>query len=157
MSYLRPDNFDVASVEAMLQAAGGYVAPSEDLRPRVLEEARRLRSGGQRRWRLTLAGGSALAAVLLLSAQASTLSQSLSEATPSQRVADLVESSHATSKSTSEGLWALVDAFFKVRSEQAEAFRPDSDVPATDAPCSDVSVGESSEGVTQMPTSDGSF
>ncbi len=157
MSYLRPDNFDSASVEAMLQAAGGYVAPSDDLRPRVLEEARRLRSGGQRRWRLTLAGGSALAAVVLLSVQASTLSQSLSEATPSQRVAQLVESSHATSKSTGEGLWALVDAFFKVRSEQAEAFRPDSDIPSTDAPSSDVSVGESSEGVAQMPAADGSF
>jgi hypothetical protein len=157
MSYLRPDNFDAASVEAMLEAAGGYVAPSEDLRPRVLEEARRLRSGGQRRWRLTLAGGSALAAVVLLSVQASTLSQSLSEATPSQRVAQLVESSHTTSKSTGEGLWALVDAFFKVRSEQAEAFRPDSDAISTDGPSTDAPIGQSSEGVAQMPAADGSF
>lgn len=157
MSYLRHDQFDAASVEAMLQAAGGYVGPSEDLRPRVLEEARRLRSGGQRRRRLTLAGGSALAAVVLLSAHASTLSQSLSEATPSQRVAQLVASSDATSKSTGEGLWALVDAFFKVRSEQAGAFHPDSDAPSSDAPYSDVSVGESSESVAQMPTADGSF
>jgi hypothetical protein len=150
MSHLHSENFDATGVEALLQAAGGYVGPSDDLRPRVLEEARRLRSGGQRRWRLAFAGGSALAAVTLLSVQASTLSSSLSDATPSQRVAQLVASSDATSKSTGEGLWALVDAFFKVRSEQADAFRPGSQ--ATDAP-----IGESSEGVAQMPATDGSF
>ncbi len=140
-------DFDAAGVEALLQAAGGYVGPSEDLRPRVLEEARRLRGGERRRWRSLLAGGSALAAALVISVQASTMSQSLSEATPSHRVARFVAASDATSKSTGEGLWALVDAFFAVRSQQADAFRPNSDAPAE----------ETSEGVAQMPAADGSM
>ncbi len=170
MSYLPPEQLDAAGVQALLAAAGDYVGPSDDLRPRVIEEVRRLRSGGQRRWRLMLASGSALAAVVLVSVQASTMSQSLSEATPSQRVAEMVAHSEATRKSTGEGLWALVDAFFAVRNEQAEAFRPGSaatdsaasgsaasDAAATEAPLTDHSLGESSEADAQKPADSGSF
>ena len=143
--------FNTAGVEALLMAAGGYVGPSEDLRPRVLEEARRLRNGGQRRRRWVLASGSAMAVVVLLTVQASTLSPSLSEATPAQRVAQLVAASDATSKSAGEGLWALVDAFFTVRNEQAGVFRPDK------AAGSDERTEESSEAAAQMATAEGSF
>jgi hypothetical protein len=155
MSYLPPEQLDAAGVQALLVAAGDYVGPSDDLRPRVLEAVRRQRTNGQRNWRLVVASGSALAAVTLLSVQASTLSGSLSDATPSQRVAEIVATSDATSKSTGEGLWALVDAFFKVRSEQADAFRPGSATTGV-SPSGD-SAEESSEGDAQMPAAHGSL
>ncbi|TWT97989.1 hypothetical protein Pla108_21440 [Botrimarina colliarenosi] len=134
------EGFDAASVEAMLQGAGGYIGPSEDLRPRVLEEARRLRGQGRRRQRMTMAAGSALALVALVAIPAASLNEVLTQASPSQRVARIVAADHATAKRAGvEGLcWTLVDAFLRVRSEQAEALRPtktatDSADPSSDA------------------------
>lgn len=150
------DPFDAAGVEALLQAAGGYVGPSEDLRPRVLEEARRLRTEGRRRRALSLAGGSALALAAVIGFQASSMRGAVSDATPARRVAQLVAASDAKSRGlgVESFCWSLVDAFLTVRNEQADAFRAtDESAPeAAGAPSA-----ETSEGVAQMPAEGGSF
>lgn len=126
-------------IEAMLAAAGDYVGPSEDLRPRVLETVRQHHRLTRRRYRMTVAVGAVLFIGLFAGLQAMTHGSRLAKESTSQRVARLVDDeSSQPHHAGMEGLyWRLVDAMLAVRSEQAEALgsdhassnRPISEVP----------------------------
>jgi hypothetical protein len=113
------------ALESLIRAAGDYVHPTDDLRPRTLERAR-LRCRQQRR-----AGGTALAALLLVLLLPSGHRQydpiapfgglSISAAT------DPLERQTGCWQAGSNGLragvgpdWALVEIFTQLRRQQAE-------------------------------------
>lgn len=127
------DAFDLSGVEAMLKGAGDYVGCSDDLRPRVIEEVRLRRTEAVRRRRLMFGGGGALLGVAMIGLQAVSVGESVSDATPTRRVAQLVAEGEASTKraGVEAFCWSLVDAFLKVRDEQAEAFQPQRDGAAT--------------------------
>lgn len=115
-------------IEALVRSAGGYVAPSDDLRPRVLETARmvrveqRVQSGIGRfaRWVVILA--------IFANAVGEQLHvrQSPSASNPIMANADDVFAL-AESRVVQGGLdvgWGLVEAFSDVRDRQAESLRP---------------------------------
>jgi hypothetical protein len=114
-------------VEAMLLAAGGYVRPSDDLRPRVLETARLQRRELRAR---RLIRRAAAAVVLLAVFTASVAHQATSRsaggkfdlmAADSQAMHDRAAMRAASAGGIS---WGLVDAFSELKQEQSEAIRP---------------------------------
>lgn len=132
MSSRRPGpdgGFDLAQVESMLRAAGDYVGPSDDLRPRVLDEVRRQRSSNRQRHGVLFAGAAVLLAAGTIGLQAASVGGSVAEATPSQRVAKQVNAAAASSQRKQTGVgafcWSLVDAFISVRESQADALGPE--------------------------------
>ncbi len=111
----------LAEVEAMVRAAGPYVAASDDLRPRVLETAR-TECGEQRAQRFIRQAAVAviLTAILTLSGD-----RSLDSASAPLRLASLadMESIFSRAEASGDGSWGMVDAFREVRHEQAQALR----------------------------------
>ncbi|MEO0529606.1 MAG: hypothetical protein AAF266_03410 [Planctomycetota bacterium] len=118
---------DTSGIEAMLAAAGDYVGPSDDLRPRVLEAVTKQQKRRLRRRRMSVAAGGTLIVTLFVGLQAATLGDRLDGKSTSQRVARLVEADaeEPYRSGVEEICWRLVDAVMTVRSEQAGAFGGD--------------------------------
>lgn len=101
-------------VEAMVQAAGGYVQASDDLRPRVLETARAER-GEQRgkRWVRHLSLAAAIVGVSI------SIGVSTGDREPKIGDADAVYAQAAQKSVGAGGFgWALVQAFQELRQRQ---------------------------------------
>ncbi len=105
-------------VEAMVRAAGQYVAASDDLRPRVLETAR-TECGEQRAQRIIRQAAIAvvLTAMLTLSGD-----RGLDSVGASRQLADS-QSIFSRAASSGDAGWGMVDAFRELRHEQAKALR----------------------------------
>lgn len=108
-------------VEAMVQAAGGYVQASDDLRPRVLETART--EVGELRGRRWVRQASLAAAIVGI---AVTIRTSTGGHEPKIGDADAVYE-QASQKSVGAGGfgWALVQAFCELRERQSEKLQSD--------------------------------
>jgi hypothetical protein len=108
-------------VESLVRAAGGYVQPSRDLRPRVLEAAR-LESGELQARRCI--GRVAIFAALL---GVFTMSGIERPAGPGafHRFTLVAAASHTDSETgaSADSGWALVDAYTELRRRQAEVLR----------------------------------
>lgn len=120
-----PWDESVDGVEAMVLAAGQYVGASDDLRPRVLE-AVRLQSG-ERSARRRLRHVAFV--VVLLALFAPEFEQRWSEGQSrwgsieefSEDVSDSL--SPAASTRNSDGEWRIIEAFTRLRREQAQYLR----------------------------------
>jgi hypothetical protein len=113
----KPDaGFD--DVESLVRAAGNYVRPSDDLRPRVLETARaesRERRNRRRMWQLAV-----VVALLGALTTAEQVRREAAAAAPGL----LVEAAAfvGTSEQGDTG-WGLVDAYTQLRRKQAAMLR----------------------------------
>lgn len=118
------------SLESLIRAAGDYVHPSADLRPRTLETARHRRRQQRR------AGGLAIAALILAvllpsgSGQHShpTLFGNLSIPAISQALSKKSPGNGVALNTLQAGLgadWALVDIFTQLRRQQAALLHGD--------------------------------
>lgn len=112
-------------LEALVRAAGGYVRPSDNLRPRTLEAAREYRATVRRRRRLASVG---LAAATLWWA-ATMRPAGESEATiPPLATADVwqlgVSAQEQAAQAATGPAWALADVFGALRVRQSELIAP---------------------------------
>jgi len=123
MSEYPPRGESFADVESMVRAAGGYVQPTDDLRPRTLEAARDKTS--QRRAQRRIGGLAAMVVLLAVSGAPDFVRQTLvqshlpmiaSSHELHYRAARLASDSHFGSH------WALVDVFVELRQDQARRF-----------------------------------
>ena len=118
------DNSD--DVEAILRAASGYVVASDDLRPRVLEAVRAQCS--ERRTQNHL-GRIALFVMLLvvftvgLRPDPTHPFRALSGPSSAAGVAELISPVSASIPRSGDGDWRIVDAFTKLRRQQAQVLR----------------------------------
>ena len=106
-------------VEALVRAAGGYVRPSEDLRPRLLETARaesRERQAHWRIWQLALA-------IALLAAVATVFGARPGTAASFSQGALRVQAEVRPAEGGAPG-WRIVDSFTDLRRRQAALLRP---------------------------------
>ena len=114
-----------ASLEAIVRAAGNYVQPTDDLRPRTLEAARSVSS--RRRWNTHL--GALAAAVILLAFCG------LPSRTPPSQLGQVAKTSQlirgydlhrqASLREVQAGFdasWAFYEAFAELRRKQADLF-----------------------------------
>lgn len=108
-------------VEALVQAAGGYVQPSDDLRPRVLETARA--EAGELRSRRWVRQASLAAAIVGIAVSIRTTTGGND---PKISDAEAVYE-QASQKSVGAGGfgWALVQAFRELRERQFESLQSD--------------------------------
>lgn len=108
-------------VEALVQAAGGYVQASDDLRPRVLETART--EVGELRGRRWVRQASLAAAIVGIAVSIRTTTGGNE---PKIADADAVYE-QASQKSVGAGGfgWALVQAFCELRERQSEKLQTD--------------------------------
>jgi hypothetical protein len=118
----------LAELEAAVRAAGEYVRPSDELRPRVLETARL--EGGERRARRRIGrfGLAMVAAILLLQSGGGPVERVLGRPTEARlwlSADDLyvVAESRMLRRGVDLG-WGMVDAFSDLRARQAKALRP---------------------------------
>jgi hypothetical protein len=112
-------------VEAMVRAAGGYIRASDDLRPRVLEAAR-LQHGEQRVQRCSR---HLAAFVLLLAVFIATDWQGLDDrrlrptGAMAAAIDEVLTSAPAVTDRSGDGDWRMIDAFTKLRRQQAQVLR----------------------------------
>ncbi len=108
-------------VEALVQAAGGYVQASDDLRPRVLETART--EVGELRGRRWVRQASLAAAIVGIAVSIRTTTGGIE---PKIGDAEVVYE-QASQKSVGAGGfgWALVQAFCELRERQSEKLQSD--------------------------------
>jgi AcrR family transcriptional regulator len=115
----------LSEIEAMVRAAGNYVQPSKDLRPRVLEAARL--TSGERRARRFIHQAALVAALLTWCVTASVnrldMRDDLRELTFATSSAYSISSSRI-SGATGGAAWTLVDAYTQLRDRQADVLRP---------------------------------
>ena len=117
----RREQKSFAPVEALVRAAGNYVRPGDDLRPRVLEAARHAHTKRQWNKRLTAAA----AAVLLLAAGnvpgrfAATDVEGLTSETVVMREFELRQQASKNMGLSFSPAWAWFEAFLELRNEQA--------------------------------------
>jgi hypothetical protein len=113
----------LADVESLVRSAGGYVRPSDDLRPRVLEHARATRKERQaRRWTLQMA-----ATALVCGLLAAALQTPSSVATSERAAAAIGYRLYGNTQPTigaSDASWSMVESFTELRRRQAELLRP---------------------------------
>lgn len=120
-----PDD-GMAQVEALLQVAGGFVEPSADLRPRVLESVRVEQRRRQTRTRLTLAAAAVVVAVVAGGLQMTRFGQAVTKASTREQIARAIDAPEtATQARADSAIWGLADAFWRVRERRAEAWRGD--------------------------------
>jgi hypothetical protein len=105
-------------VESLVRAAGTFVRPSEDLRPRVLESARaesREQRARRHLWRLAVVVG-------LLGVVSTIFGSRLASSGPA---ANLVLEAAALTRHTQgdDAGWGLVDSFTELRRRQAALLR----------------------------------
>jgi hypothetical protein len=105
-------------IEAMVRDAGGYVAASEDLRPRVLETARA--QSGERRAQRCIRQ----AAVFVVLSAILTMSSGGFDSGP-QRFLPLADAESIFLRAESGGDcgWGMVEAFTEIRHQQAKVLR----------------------------------
>jgi hypothetical protein len=116
----------IEDVEAMVRAAGHYVRTSDDLRPRVLEAAR-LQCGEQRAQRCLRRLAAFVVLVALFTAadrhgideQRSSFNNMLIEA----GFEELDAPAPPDTIRVGDGDWRIIDAFTKLRRQQARLFR----------------------------------
>lgn len=117
------DWLEFAELERKIRAAGGYVAPSDDLRPRILEVARE-RCSEQRHVRraswLAMATISLWVACWPLSIWASGLREKLTAPSSSEIQSQAIEHSQRPNGSFD---WGLVEAFDRLDSLQIKSGR----------------------------------
>ena len=111
-----------APIESLVRAAGGYVRPSDDLRPSTLEAARRASSS--RRWNYRLGG---LAALVMLLAVSNIPARFVPEPRESTLAEETVWQEYELRQQSAKGMglsfnpaWAWVEAFFELRDKQAK-------------------------------------
>jgi hypothetical protein len=112
-------------IEAMIRAAGQYVRPTDDLRPRVLEAARLQR--GERSAKRLICHASLFAAVLaFFSAANRDLDLPQSRRTGMLAAAgfnELVSPAASSTPRSGDGDWRMIDAFTELRRHQAQLLR----------------------------------
>lgn len=116
-----------SEIEALIGAAGGYVRPSDDMRPRVLETARtELRELRARRTIRRLA-----ACVVLAAIGGGLIGNHMRTSAAQSRLAELGADSqtmHDRAARNAAGAggfsWGLVEAFSDLRVDQSEAISP---------------------------------
>ena len=117
--------FGFDALEGVVRAAGTYVRPTEDLRPRTLEAAR---SEGKQRVRNRRFGSLALSLVLLAVTGLPGLLLTPRESPPddpARLVREYNLHQQASLRSLRAGLdptWAIYEAFLQLRNSQAELF-----------------------------------
>ena len=111
-----------APIEAMVRAAGGYVRPSDDLRPSTLEAARR--SCKSRRWSYRLCGAAAMVAMLAAFNVPGRFASPMTEtAFGPETVTHEYEVRHQAAKGMGFGFnpaWAWYEAFLELRNKQSQ-------------------------------------
>jgi hypothetical protein len=117
------ESFD--SLESIVRAAGGYVQPTDDLRPRTIEAARE--SCSRRRWNFRLGAVAMVVIALAISDLPSRImaSQAGQLDNPSQviRGYDLHEQASLRMAHTGfDSSWAVYEAFAELRKKQADLF-----------------------------------
>jgi hypothetical protein len=121
MVELRDQN-DEPDVLALVRAAGGYVRPSEELRPKLLESARaesRERTARHRIWQAGLAIA-LLGALLLATAGRWNVPASYSDGMLRPQAG--LRPSEARPAEGGPAGWSIVDAFIDLRRRQAVLF-----------------------------------
>lgn len=108
-----------AEVEALVRAAGQYVVPSDNLRPRVLEAAREKRNDQRGRRKIL----QCVAAILLCGALSLPLAERMEvwrDHTKSPSANDLeLRAIQLSSRSNDGPHWGLLEAFNQLRESQA--------------------------------------
>lgn len=123
MAERRDDLEWLADVESLVRSAGEYVRPSDDLRPRVLENARAWRKERQaRRWTLHMAASALVCG--LLAAALQTPSSFAARETAAGAIGYRLYWSTQPATGASETGWSMVDSFTELRRRQAELLRP---------------------------------
>jgi len=122
------DSEGLAELEAAVRAAGEYVRPSDDLRPRVLETVRVERGERRARRRIGRVGMLILAMALVLQWTGGPIDHVLGRPTDSRLLlsADdlfVVAESHLLRRGVDMG-WGMVDVYSDLRSRQAKLLRP---------------------------------
>lgn len=113
-----------SDVESLIRAAGNYVRPSEELRPRVLESARaeaRERLAQRRIWQVALAialSGALLAAVASRGSSPASFPAGILTAQAALRPADAREGALHSAEGGAAG-WSIVEAYVELRRRQA--------------------------------------
>jgi hypothetical protein len=111
-------------IEAMIRAAGDYVQASEDLRPRVLESARRQRCERRtQRWMGRLAMVVVLATVLTASERHRGGEARQTLASVAVYRASFPAPPAGSGDVSSDVGWGMVDAFTEMRRQQSQALR----------------------------------
>jgi hypothetical protein len=108
-------------VEALVRAAGNYVQPSDDLRPRVVEavRSRRVERTTQRRiWQVAI-----LSSVLSILATSTLQRVQIADGNPTPIVSRSIDSSSGTAEHHDQGNWGVVDSFRELRRRQAKILR----------------------------------
>lgn len=113
------------SLESIVRAAGGYIQPTDDLRPRTLEAAREACS--RRRWNFRL-GAVAVAVILVaicdLPSRIASSRAGQAEK-PSQVIRDYDLHRQASLRMANAGFdssWSVYEAFADLRKKQADLF-----------------------------------
>jgi hypothetical protein len=117
------ESFD--SLESIVRAAGGYVQPTDDLRPSTLEAAREACS--QRRWNFRLGAVALVVIVLAIGDLPSRIMASRAGQldNPSQAIRGYDLHQQASLRMTHSGFdssWAVYEAFAELRKKQADLF-----------------------------------
>jgi hypothetical protein len=123
-SCLWDENFN--DVEAMVRAAGHYVAASDKLRPRVLEAARMETSEQRSRQHLRRVTLFALLLVLFTTGFRQVWDDGQTAAAGNSASADYYDAISPVSATTTrngDGDWRIIDAFIKLRQAQAQLLR----------------------------------
>lgn len=120
----RPDDLEgLGDLESLVRSAGDYVRPSEDLRPRVLENARVVRKERQaQRWTLHMAACALLCGALAAALQ--TASPVATRETASAAIGYRLLWNTQPPIGASDASWNMVDSFTELRRRQAELLRP---------------------------------
>jgi hypothetical protein len=115
-------------VEAAVRAAGNYIQPSRDLRPRVLETARALRT--ERRAQRHIKHMAVLVVLLGVFSASSGYRLERDQAVGPRSISEveakcLFPPANLSLTRGAEIGWAIVEAFTEVRRQQAEVLHPD--------------------------------
>jgi len=112
-------NNEFAELEEIIRAAGDYIEVSDDLRPRILEDARSgLEETSTRFWIAGLAIAVIVFAIFANHFRGQMSSPLNSAMTPTS--AQLyAEAQRKTSESNADASWTLVDSFSELRQRQA--------------------------------------
>jgi hypothetical protein len=117
---------DLGSVEAMVRAAGRYVRASDDLRPRVIEEARFHR--GERVAQRCVRRAAMFMLLLALLTIATPCGLEDQSIYPSSMLAaagfnELMAPAANPTLRSGDGDWRMIDAFTELRRQQAQVLR----------------------------------
>lgn len=120
----RRERESFAPVEALIRSAGNYVRPSDDLRPRTLEAARRMR--GMRRWnKQILAAAAAVVLLAIFNVPGRFVPTDVASKTSEATVMREFQLRQKSTRSADLSLnpWAWFEAFWELRNQQAERIR----------------------------------